>query len=194
MSLHEYKIFLSLNEYKKKRDFRRTREPAPGKAARTSAGPLIFCVQKHAASHLHYDLRLEMQGVLKSWAVPKGPSMNPADRRLAMKVEDHPLEYANFEGTIPEGNYGAGTVELWDRGEYRPVGGLPPEEQLAEGKLVFQLEGRRLRGEFALVRMKQKTRGKSEPWLLLKHRDEFAGDPAPDGNRHWSKTREGTSC
>ncbi len=179
-----------LKEYRRKRDFVRTPEPdgaAPvagqGRPVRTRAPRprrkrLRFIVQKHAASHLHYDFRLELDGVLKSWAVPKGPSLDPSVKRLAMEVEDHPIEYGRFEGIIPGGEYGGGTVMLWDRGTYRPetpVRGRDPQELLREGyergDLKFFLNGERLKGGFVLVRMKRPGRPQ---WLLIKHRDEFA--------------------
>ncbi len=174
-----------LREYRRKRDFDRTKEPA-GKTAgrpRTRRRRLKFYVQKHAASHLHFDFRLELDGVLKSWAVPKGPSLDPGVRRLAMEVEDHPLAYGHFEGTIPAGEYGGGTVMLWDRGSYRPESperGRDPEAQLREayetGDLKIFLQGERLRGGFVLVRMKRPGRPQ---WLLIKHRDELA-EPGSD--------------
>ncbi len=175
----------SLREYRRKRDFDRTSEPAGDGAARprTRRRPLKFYVQKHAASHLHFDFRLELDGVLKSWAVPKGPSLDPGVRRLAMEVEDHPLAYGHFEGTIPEGEYGGGTVMLWDRGTYRPespVRGEDPQEQLRaaydKGDLKIFLKGERLQGGFVLVRMKRPGRPQ---WLLIKHRDDFA-EPGSD--------------
>ena len=126
----------------------------------------IFVIHKHFASHLHYDLRLEMDGVLKSWAVPKGPSMNPADKRLAMMVEDHPLEYKDFEGTIPEGQYGAGKVEIWDKGTVEFL-----NDDLAGGHLTFILKGKKLHGEFALVKIKRPRSRGGEPWLLIKAHD-----------------------
>lgn len=169
---------MSLSTYKKKRDFRQTKEPAGGKAPAGEA-PLKFVVQRHDATRLHYDFRLEMDGVLKSWAVPKGPSMNPADKRLAMMVEDHPFSYRTFEGVIPEGNYGAGIVELWDEGTYECLG-IPDKKEgekallkaLKSGSVKVVLKGRKLKGEFALVRMK--TADSNNAWLLLKHDDKFA--------------------
>ena len=167
---------MSLEAYRKKRNFARTPEP-PGdvrRAARRRAP--IFVVQKHAASRLHYDFRLEINGVLTSWAVPKGPSMNPADKRLAVMTEDHPLEYADFEGIIPIGEYGAGTVMVWDKGWYEPASGPPVDRQLARGKIDVVLHGRKLRGGFTLVRTANRSPGRSQAsnWLLVKHRDEYA--------------------
>jgi bifunctional non-homologous end joining protein LigD len=170
-----------LEEYRRKRDFSRTAEPR-GKARR--AGPkLAYVIQKHAATRLHFDLRLELDGVMKSWAVPKGPSLDPAVKRLAMQVEDHPIEYNQFEGTIPQGEYGGGTVMLWDRGTYRYGGEEPdPVEGLREGyrkgDFKFVLQGKRLRGSWVLVRMRRGN-GARRQWLLIKHRDEFA-DPGSD--------------
>jgi bifunctional non-homologous end joining protein LigD len=163
-----------LAEYDRKRDF--TATPEPRAAARTKASPKksrdsIFVVQKHAASRLHYDFRLELDGVLKSWAVPKGPSLDPKERRLAMHVEDHPREYASFKGVIPPGEYGAGKVEIWDRGTWAPVG--DPHAGYRKGNLKFTLRGRRLRGNWVLVRMRDKE-GRGEPWLLIKERDDAA--------------------
>jgi len=161
---------VSLKTYSEKRHFDRTPEPAPGPQQKGS-GPLQYCVQRHHATHLHYDLRLEAGGALKSWAVPKGPTLDPGEKRLAMMVEDHPLEYGGFEGVIPKGNYGAGSVMLWDRGTYTLVGDASAEEQLARGDFKFHLHGEKMRGDFALVRMK---RGKGNEWLLLKKKDAFA--------------------
>lgn len=168
---------MSLTVYKKKRDMKKTPEPA-AKTSGNGVSKLSFVVQRHQASHLHYDLRLEMEGVLKSWAVPKGPSMNPGDKRLAIHVEDHPYEYKNFEGVIPKGNYGAGTVEIWDSGFYSDT--INSDKKMAEknmlqglkaGHLKFRMYGKKLKGEFALV----KTKGMGEnAWLLIKHKDEFA--------------------
>jgi bifunctional non-homologous end joining protein LigD len=134
-----------------------------------------FVVQKHDASQLHYDFRLEIAGVLASWAVPKGPSMNPADKRLAMMVEDHPLDYASFEGTIPVGNYGAGTVLVWDNGDYAPEGAAPAAQQLANGEIKFTLHGKKLRGSFVLVNTGRRSKDprRARQWLLIKHRDEY---------------------
>lgn len=167
---------MSLSKYNQKRDFRQTKEPK-GKVQK-SANELIFVVQKHAASHLHYDFRLEMNGVLKSWAVPKGPSMNPDDKRLAMMVEDHPYSYKDFEGTIPEGNYGAGNVIVWDNGTYISDEKTENQEKalladLKKGRLSFILKGKKLKGEFSLVKLK----GKQEnAWLLIKKTDKYATD------------------
>ena len=138
---------------------------------RHHGGDRAFVVQKHAATHLHYDLRLEVDGVLKSWAVPKGPSLNPGDKRLAMQVEDHPFEYRNFEGSIPKGEYGGGEMIIWDQGTYAPEGTLSVKDQLAKGDFKFQLNGERLRGSFVLVKLKKP--GNKNEWLLIKHRDAF---------------------
>jgi len=186
---------MSLNEYKRKRYFKRTPEPTGEKnltsklssrtkstTSKVSASELSFVVQKHQASHLHYDFRLEVRGVLKSWAVPKGPSMNPDDKRLAMLVEDHPFEYKNFEGIIPGGNYGAGTVMIWDEGSFRALNGdeVITDKREAEkiltknfysGKLQFELHGKKLKGRFTLIKAPQ--RGETS-WLLMKQKDKYA--------------------
>src|SRR6266478_2406514 len=167
-----------LAEYRRKRHFAETPEPR-GKKARKDEK--VFVIQKHAARRLHYDLRLEVGGVLKSWAVPKGPSLNPGDKRLAVQVEDHPFEYRKFEGTIPEGNYGAGEVIIWDQGTYEPEGALSAAEQIERGELKFRLGGTKLNGSFVLVRLKR-SQGKNE-WLLIKHRDEYA-DPLWNVDEH----------
>jgi bifunctional non-homologous end joining protein LigD len=167
-----------LDDYRRKRAFERTPEPPPG---RGEAPGNRFYVQRHQARRLHYDLRLEMDGVLKSWAVPKGPTLDPAEKRLAVLVEDHPLEYGNFEGTIPAGNYGAGAVTVWDRGTYEVLGDVPMDRQLARGDLKFRLHGEKLMGEFALVLMK--GRGKGNEWLLIKKKD-FAVQPGWDPENH----------
>jgi bifunctional non-homologous end joining protein LigD len=162
-----------LSRYRAKRDFGKTAEPS-GRQQVATAKRLRFVIQKHAASRLHYDLRLELDGVFKSWAVTRGPSLDPADKRLAVEVEDHPLDYGDFEGTIPHGQYGGGTVQLWDRGYWAPLSGLDPRRALSAGQLKFVLEGERLHGEWALVRMR--SEGKRNNWLLIKHRDAAARD------------------
>src|SRR6476661_6902398 len=171
---------MSLNEYVRKRSFAATPEPKPERK-RTSGSGNSFCVQRHDASRLHYDFRLEMDGVLKSWAVPKGPTLDPTPKRLAAMVEDHPLDYGSFEGNIPAGNYGAGSVMLWDRGTYELLGDKPAQAQMERGDFKFRLHGQKLKGEFAIVRMK--NRGKGNEWLLLKKKDESA-DPAYDAEQH----------
>ncbi len=163
---------MGLSQYHAKRDFRKTPEPR-GRVLRAKAPSLGYLIQKHAASHLHYDFRLELNGVLLSWAVPKGPSLDPADKRLAMHVEDHPLEYGQFEGTIPKGQYGGGTVMLWDRGTWAPVGDA--EAGMRKGHLKFDLDGEKLQGRWALIRTHgSKYGGKAEAWLLVKDNDEHA--------------------
>jgi bifunctional non-homologous end joining protein LigD len=162
-----------LAAYNAKRDFTRTREPE-GKVPKAEGKALHFVIQKHAASHLHFDFRLELDGVMKSWAVPKGPSLDPSVKRLAMEVEDHPISYNTFEGTIPEGEYGGGTVMLWDRGTYEAEDGGGVEslrEGYRGGNLKITMQGKRLHGSFALVRMKRPGRPQ---WLLIKHDDEYA--------------------
>ena len=162
-----------LAEYNSKRDFSRTAEPA-GKVPKARGRSLHFVIQKHAASHLHYDFRLELDGVMKSWAVPKGPSLDPTVRRLAMEVEDHPISYNTFEGTIPQGEYGGGTVMLWDRGTYEADDGGGAEslrEGYEKGELRFVMHGKRLRGGFVLARLKRPGRPQ---WLLIKRRDAHA--------------------
>jgi bifunctional non-homologous end joining protein LigD len=170
---------MSLKEYARKRSFSKTPEPEPSAPAAPAGN--FFCVQRHHATRLHYDFRLEINGALASWAVPKGPTLNPAEKRLAMHVEDHPLDYGNFEGNIPAGNYGAGSVMLWDRGTYELLGDLPAKGQMERGDFKFRLRGQKLKGEFAIVLMK--NRGKGNEWLLLKKKDEFA-DPAWDIDDH----------
>lgn len=172
---------MSLKKYNEKRHFGDTPEPE-GKAGKRGK-KLIFTVQRHKASHLHYDFRLEMDGVLKSWAVPKGPSLNPKDKRLAMMVEDHPVSYANFSGTIPEGNYGAGIVEVWDSGTYElsPENKGSGEDGIEAGSLKFILHGKKLKGQFALVRLKTAS---DNSWLLIKDRDKEAVDEAYNSEEH----------
>lgn len=162
---------MPLDTYRRKRDFARTSEPRGGRGRRSRS--LTFVVQKHAARRLHYDFRLELDGVLKSWAVPKGPSVDAGDKRLAVHVEDHPLEYGKFEGTIPVGEYGAGTVKIWDHGVWIPEG--DPRQGYAKGRLSFALKGKRLRGGFSLVRMGGgAARERTDNWLLMKTRDPVA--------------------
>ncbi|WP_294202260.1 DNA polymerase ligase N-terminal domain-containing protein [uncultured Chryseobacterium sp.] len=184
---------MALKDYNSKRKFDETSEPE-GKTKK-SKDKLIFVIQRHAASRLHYDFRLEMDGVLKSWAVPKGPSLNPKDKRLAMMVEDHPYDYKDFEGNIPEGNYGAGQVEIWDSGTYEPLDShfnLSDEKELLKelnaGSLKFILHGKKLKGEFALVKMKN---NEENSWLLIKHKDDFAEEDY-DSEDHISKSSEVT--
>lgn len=169
---------MSLSKYNQKRNFESTNEPEW--TAAKSESDLLFVVQKHKASHLHYDFRLEMDGVLKSWAIPKGPSLDPKIKRLAVMVEDHPYSYKDFEGTIPEGNYGAGTVIVWDKGTYIPADTTykgTVENQLKadlrKGHLSFILKGEKLKGEFALVQLKGKQ---PNAWLLIKKHDDYASE------------------
>jgi bifunctional non-homologous end joining protein LigD len=168
---------MALEAYNQKRDFARTPEP-PGEPLKGAVGPLRFTVQKHAATRLHYDFRIELDGVLVSWAVPKGPSMNPEEKKLAMKVEDHPLDYRTFEGIIPKDNYGAGTVMLWDEGAYH----VPDETRrdeiqkavrqgLAKGDLKLFLMGHKLRGVFKLIKIKS---DEENAWLMMKYDDQYA--------------------
>jgi bifunctional non-homologous end joining protein LigD len=164
-----------LQEYRRKRHFKRTPEPPP--ARNTSPEGNTFVVQKHAARRLHYDFRLEVGGVLKSWAVPKGPSLNPADKRLAVQTEDHPLDYGGFEGGIPQGNYGAGTVMVWDRGRFHVEGEADAARQIARGEIKFNLQGEKLRGGFVLVKLKHSEKGNE--WLLIKHKDDAV-------DAHWN--------
>ncbi len=207
-----------LEEYKRKRKFDRTPEPSGepeplGKRTRLPKPKLpqlevraeaehgdTFVVQKHRATRLHYDFRLAIDGTLKSWAVPKGPSQSHADKRLAVQTEDHPLDYANFEGKIPEGNYGAGTVMVWDRGTFAVVGKLDAAEQIKKGEIKFSLSGEKLRGSFVLVKLKHSEKGNE--WLMIKHKD-AAEDPAwnvddHDGSVLTGRTIEeissGTAC
>lgn len=165
---------MSLTKYREKRDFERTPEPA-GRSERAKAaeGSLVYVVQKHRASQLHYDFRLEFGGVLLSWAVPKGPSLDPSVKRLAMRVEDHPLDYAAFEGVIPEGGYGGGTVMVWDNGTWEAES-ADVEQALNKGDLKFKLNGKKLRGSWVLVRTRGFGSKADKSWLLIKHRDRFA--------------------
>src|SRR5579859_783575 len=171
----------SIRTYRAKRDFTKTHEPAPSKRAAKDGS--MFVVQKHQAHRagLHWDFRLEHDGVLWSWAVRKGPSLDPADKRIAVHVEDHPLDYANFEGSIPDGQYGAGEVELWDRGTWQPL--IDPDAGMRDGEIKFVLDGQRLHGRFTLVRLKPRPgeRGRQDNWLLIKGHDddERKGADAP---------------
>lgn len=177
----------ALATYRRKRHFAHTPEPAGGKARAASKTALRFVVHKHRASHLHYDFRLEADGVLKSWAVPKGPSLDPGQKRLAVRVEDHPLEYRNFEGTIPQGNYGAGDVIVWDRGTYRSTGDGGEDairKGLRKGALSLILRGRKLKGGFSLVRLKRPRQ-----WLLIKKED--AGASPRDITRNDRSVKSG---
>src|SRR6187551_3192613 len=159
-----------LRRYGQKRDFQKTAEPPHKAGASARKGkPLIFVVQKHAARRLHWDFRLEWEGTLRSWAVPKGPSLDPADKRLAVEVEDHPIEYAKFSGRIPAGEYGAGEVIVWDRGKWSPIG--DPHDGLRKGNLKFELNGEKLHGEWVLVRLHGREQSGKPNWLLIKHRD-----------------------
>jgi bifunctional non-homologous end joining protein LigD len=183
---------MALATYNTKRNFKATLEPE-GKKGRKNL--FRFVVQRHDASHLHYDFRLELGGVLKSWAVPKGPSMNPADKRLAVMVEDHPVSYINFEGEIPEGNYGAGTVEVWDKGTFFPINKdlekITEQDALnalKKGELKFFMKGAKLEGEFVLVRLKQDDKN----WLLIKHKDEYAVNKKYDSEKFASITAKKT--
>ena len=166
-----------LDHYKAKRDFKKTQEPSgePSGARRrvSKAGRLSYLIQKHDASRLHYDFRLEWNGTLMSWAVPKGPSENPDDKRLAVHVENHPVDYGGFEGTIPQGEYGGGTVMLWDRGIWEPQEGVDVDAALAKGKLAFILHGERLKGKWALVRLRARSPKDKDNWLLIKELDDY---------------------
>lgn len=182
---------MSLTVYNKKRNFKETPEPK-GKA-KSSASKLAFVIQRHKASHLHYDFRLEIGGTLKSWAIPKGPSLNPQDKRLAMMVEDHPYSYKDFTGVIPEGNYGAGIVEIWDKGYFSDLDNSDKQNAekklkagLHAGNLKFRLFGKKLKGEFALVKLRN---GKQEnAWLLVKHKDEYATGEDYNSEEHTLKS------
>jgi bifunctional non-homologous end joining protein LigD len=165
---------MKLTEYRKKRQFSVTPEPRGTDDAQQGNGSLIYAIQKHIASHLHYDLRLEWRGVLLSWAIPKGPSLDPAMKRLAMQTEDHPVEYSNFEGVIPAGQYGAGTVMLWDRGTWHPEN-ADVDSSLQSGEIKFTLRGKKLQGSWVLVRTPGFGKSPSRStWLLIKHRDQYA--------------------
>lgn len=181
---------MGLEQYKRKRKFEQT--PEPEGRPRKSRRKRIFVVQRHEASRLHYDFRLEAEGVLKSWAVPKGPSLNPSDKRLAVMVEDHPVSYAKFEGDIPTGNYGAGHVDIWDSGtwepydeNHQPISEKELLQDLKKGSIKFRLNGDKLKGSFALVQMKGTG---DQNWLLIKHRDEYATDEDYNSEDYLKKT------
>jgi len=177
---------MALDDYSRKRDFARTPEPPAGPEL---IGGKRFVVQRHNARRLHYDLRLEIGGTLKSWAVPKGPTLDPKEKRLAVHVEDHPIEYSSFEGTIPEGNYGAGTMTIWDSGTFEVLGEPNAEQQLARGDFKFQLHGSKLMGNYALFKIKS---SKKNEWLLLKKPD-FAAQPGWDAEDHLEPVSSRTS-
>ena len=169
-----------LARYRAKRDFSKTSEPS-GQRKVSDSTRLRFVIQRHAARRLHYDLRLELDGVFKSWAVTKGPSLDPKVKRLAVEVEDHPLDYGDFEGTIPKGEYGGGTVQLWDRGYWEPDGARSAQEMLGKGDLTFRLHGAHLKGGWVLARMRSdRYHSKRVNWLLIKRRDEFAQEGEAD--------------
>src|SRR5437870_6740766 len=173
-----------LDEYQRKRRFDRTPEPAgpvPAEKGPEPSSDNTFVVQKHAARRLHYDFRLAINGTLKSWAVPKGPSLNSADKRLAVETEDHPLDYGGFEGKIPEGSYGAGTVMVWDRGTFTVEGTLDARKQLEREEIKFNLNGEKLRGSFVLVKLRHSEKGNE--WLMMKHKD-AAEDSAWNSEEH----------
>src|SRR3954465_11651157 len=165
------RVPLDIETYNRKRDFSKTKEP---RGRRLKGKGDSFVVQKHEASRLHWDFRLELHGVLKSWAVPKGPSLDPGENRLAMRTEDHPLDYGTFEGTIPKGEYGGGTVMLWDQGRWIPDPRKDPSKTIEEGHLHFTLEGDRMKGEWVMFRLKAKPGEKAEPWMLKKVTDDYA--------------------
>ena len=186
---------LGIETYNKKRDFKLTSEPKgkKGRGGRSKTGGDSFVVQKHDASRLHWDFRLEMDGVLKSWAVPKGPSIDPDDKRLAVRTEDHPLAYADFEGTIPKGEYGGGTVMLWDQGRWIPEAGKDPKKTIEEGHLHFALEGERMKGEWVMFRLKGRAGEKAENWMLKKVTDDFTGPGEALVERHVTSVTTGRS-
>jgi bifunctional non-homologous end joining protein LigD len=177
-----------LATYNAKRDFTKTAEP---KGTLAESGSYIFMVQKHDATRLHYDFRIELDGVMKSWAVTRGPSLDPADKRLAVRTEDHPLGYASFEGTIPKGEYGGGTVMLWDWGNWIPYPGKDPRKTLQEGHLHFTLKGERMKGEWLLIRLKPRGKERTENWLLRKIDDEYAGSPTGLSEKYLTSIKTG---
>jgi bifunctional non-homologous end joining protein LigD len=182
-----------LATYNAKRDFTKTAEPAGTFETLSWGDGHGFMVQKHDATRLHWDLRLELDGTLKSWAVTRGPSLDPADKRLAVRTEDHPLSYATFEGTIPKGEYGGGTVMLWDRGLWIPDPRKDPRKTLEQGHLHFRLEGERMRGEWIMIRLKPRGREKNENWILRKIEDEFAGSSGGLVDKYLTSIKTGRS-
>lgn len=179
---------MKLEEYQRKRHFDKT--PEPRGIERVEPGN-SFVVQKHQASHLHYDFRLQIEGTLKSWAIPKGPSLDPAEKRLAIRVEDHPVEYKDFEGVIPAGEYGAGTVMIWDFGTYESSSGEDLSKGLDKGEIKFRLYGQKLRGGFALIRTKYQSN--RENWLLIKEKDEYARENSDITREQPNSARSGKS-
>lgn len=190
--IEHFHIIMSLQEYQRKRDFTKTPEPGAGAAGASGTPGGSFCVQRHDATHLHYDFRLEMGGALKSWAVPKGPSLDPEVKHFAAEVEDHPLEYGDFEGNIPKGSYGGGSVMLWDRGTFELIGDESGEAQLERGDLKFRLHGEKLTGTWAIVRMKGRGKGAraGKEWLLIKKKDD-AAQPGWDIEQHAVSVKTG---
>ena len=179
---------LDIETYNRKRDFSKTAEP---KGRKLKGKGDSFVVQKHEASRLHWDFRLELDGVLKSWAVPKGPSLDPGQSRLAMRTEDHPLDYGDFEGTIPKGEYGGGTVMLWDQGRWIPEPGKDPKKTIDEGHLHFTLEGERMKGEWVMFRLKPRGKETRENWILRKVEDEHAGSPTGLTEKYLTSVKTG---
>ena len=180
-----------LETYNEKRDFTRTAEPQGEAGTLPWADGNGFMIQKHDATRLHYDLRLELDGVLKSWAVPNGPSLDPDDKRLAVHVEDHPLSYATFEGTIPKGEYGGGTVMLWDRGTWTPAPGKDPRKSLAQGHLHFTADGERMKGEWILIRLSPRPGDRKNNWILRKVDDQHNGSPTGLTDKYLTSIKTG---
>ncbi|HZL57094.1 MAG TPA: DNA polymerase ligase N-terminal domain-containing protein, partial [Bryobacteraceae bacterium] len=181
---------MSLQEYARKRDFKQTPEPGPGGVVKSGTHGGRFFIQRHNATRLHYDFRLEIDGTLKSWAIPKGPSLDPAVKHLAAMVEDHPLDYGDFEGNIPKGQYGGGSVMLWDRGTFELIGEEDGLAQIARGDMKFELHGEKLHGTWAIVHMK--NRGKGNEWLIIKKKDD-AADATWDIEAHAHSVKTGRS-